>query len=75
MPASTGELTTAQSEVLAFIRDTLRLRGYPPTLREVARDRGVSTGAAVELLAALERKRRLRRVPYVVRSLIVLEPD
>jgi repressor LexA len=74
MPPSIGaDLTPDQAEALEFIRATVRERGFPPTIKEIAKARGTTQAAAIELVDALERKRRLRRVPYVVRSLIVLE--
>lgn len=74
MPPSIGaDLTPDQRDLLDMIRTTQAARGFPPTTAELARARGVRPSAVREMLAALQRKRVLRLVPYVVKSIIVLE--
>jgi repressor LexA len=56
-------LTPRQREVLEFIRDTIRRKGYPPTVREVNDHFGFSSpGTARDHLKALERKGYFSRV-------------
>lgn len=73
MPPSTGEITAVQQRALDVILAHLRDRGYPPTPRELAHRLGVTADAVREVLAALERKRVLRVVPWDARTLIVME--
>lgn len=56
------ELTPRQGEVLAFLKDFLKKRGYPPTVREIAAHFGFhGHQAAKKHLDALERKGMIRR--------------
>ena len=66
-------LTARQKQILAYIKDTLRAKGYPPSVREI--------GAAVDLrssstvhshLTKLEEMGFLRRDPTKPRALEVL---
>lgn len=54
------KLTHRQAAVLSYIRSTARLRGRPPSLREIARHFGIAStnGVGCHLLA-LRRKRVL----------------
>jgi len=57
-------LTPRQEEVLAFILESLRRRGYPPSLREICEAFGLtSTRGALRHLEALERKGFITRAP------------
>jgi repressor LexA len=50
-------LTLRQREVLEFLKEYISERGYPPTLREVARELGIKWTKGVEKhLQALEKK-------------------
>ena len=56
------ELTERQQSVYRFIVDTLHLRGYPPTVREIGDHFDMkSTGSVRDHLAALEKKGFIRR--------------
>jgi len=50
------KLTARQAEVLAAVRELSAARGWPPTVRELARRLGIGPRAAFEHLAALVRK-------------------
>ncbi len=50
------KLTARQEEVLAAVKELTAERGWPPTVRELARRLGVGPRAAFEHLAALVRK-------------------
>ena len=57
-------MTPRQEEVLAFILESLRRRGYPPSLREICEAFGLtSTRGALRHLEALERKGFITRAP------------
>lgn len=62
-------LTERQRQVLAFVEEFCRLKGYPPTVREVAAHFAIQPRAAADHLAALKRKGRLHREPGRSRGL------
>ena len=58
------ELTSRQREVLDFILESIRDRGYPPTILEICEAFGISsTNGANDHLLALERKGYIERLP------------
>lgn len=60
-----SRLTSRQAEILTLIRDTIRVRGIPPTRAEIAREMGLrSVTTVVDHLRALAHK-----------GVIELEPD
>ncbi|MFE0777503.1 transcriptional repressor LexA [Streptomyces sp. NPDC058861] len=62
-------LTPRQWNILACISDTVRERGYPPSMREVGQMVGLSsTSSVAHQLLALERKEFLRRDPQRPRA-------
>ncbi len=68
-------LTPRQRRILEFIGETVRTRGYPPTVREIGEAVGLTSSSSVHSqLANLERKGLLRRDPTKPRA-IVAEPD
>jgi repressor LexA len=63
-------LTKRQEQTLDFIRESIRGRGYPPTLREIGEHMGIrSTNGVNDHLRALERKGYLRREDMKSRAL------
>jgi repressor LexA len=62
-------LTERQQAVLTFVEEFCRLKGYPPTVREVAAHFTVQPRAAADHLAALKKKGYLRREPGLSRGL------
>jgi repressor LexA len=55
-------VTTRQRRILEFIRQTVRERGYPPTVREIGEAVGLTSSSSVHAqLANLERRGLLRR--------------
>lgn len=68
-------LTERQRLILDFIKQSIRDRGYPPSLREIAAHTGIkSTNGVNDHLTAIERKGYLRRDPNVSRGLQPTEP-
>lgn len=65
-----------QAGVLAFVREYIAERGYPPTVREIGAHMGVtSTNAVVDVLLALEEKGAIVRRAGAARAIqIVDEP-
>lgn len=64
------KLTRRQAQVLAFIRESLRANGYPPTVREICTALQLSSPSTVHAhLANLERQGYIRRDPTKPRAL------
>lgn len=69
-------LTTRQKQVLDFIKDSIKSRGYPPTFREIGEKMGIrSTNGVNDHLKALEKKGYLQRDDLKSRALRPLAPD
>lgn len=67
-----GGLTARQEQVLAFIRESIRARGYPPTVREICAALDLSSPSTVHAhLANLERRGLIKRDPAKPRALDV----
>jgi repressor LexA len=65
-----GILTDRQREILEFITQSIRERGYPPTLREIGLQFGIrSTNGVNDHLRALEKKGYLQREDLKSRAL------
>ena len=65
-----GGLTDRQRQVLDFISDSIRKRGYPPTLLEIGSHFGIrSTNGVNDHLRALEKKGFLHREDLKSRAL------
>jgi repressor LexA len=75
-PAPPPDLTERQRQVLDFIDEEVRTRGYPPSVREIGDAVGLSSPSTVHAhLAALQDKGYLRRDPSKPRAIeVALEP-
>ena len=70
-----GGLTVRQRRVLEVIRHSVDRRGYPPSLREIGEQVGLTSPSSVaHQLAALERKGYLRRDPNRPRAIEIVSP-
>ncbi|MDD4237102.1 MAG: transcriptional repressor LexA [Desulfotomaculaceae bacterium] len=68
-------LTTKQAEILTVIKDNLRQKGYPPSVREIGQAVGLSSSSTVHgYLKKLEKMGYLRRDPTKPRAIEVLYP-
>jgi len=75
-PADSSGLTPRQRRVLEVIRDSVARRGYPPSMREIGEEVGLtSTSSVSHQLSTLERKGYLRRDPSRPRAIEVRSPD
>lgn len=76
-PLAQGEgmpeaLTSKRQEILQFISDSLRERGYPPSVREIGEAVGLASSSTVHAhLAVLQRQGYLRRDPTKPRAIEV----
>lgn len=69
-------LTDRQREILSFIGQSIRERGYPPTLREIGTQFGIkSTNGVNDHLRALEKKGYLEREDLKSRALRPVDFD
>ena len=74
-PDATG-LTPRQQRVLATIKDSIEKRGYPPSMREIGSEVGLTSSSSVaHQLRALEEKGFLKRDPNRPRALEVFLPE
>ncbi len=70
-----GELTPRQQRIVEFIAETVRERGYPPTVREIGEAVGLTSSSSVHAqLATLERRGLLTKDPTKPRAMALSEP-
>jgi repressor LexA len=70
VPSETSQLTPRQRRILEFIAETVRTRGYPPTVREIGEAVGLTSSSSVHAqLATLERRGHLRKDPTKPRAM------
>ncbi|MFZ7102750.1 MAG: transcriptional repressor LexA [Peptococcaceae bacterium] len=66
-------LSERQLEILNFIKSELRCKGYPPSVREIGENVGLSSSSTVHgHLAQLEKKGYIRRDPTKPRAIEVI---
>ena len=69
-PATTAPLTPRQRRILEFISETVRDRGYPPTVREIGEAVGLTSSSSVHAqIANLERRGLLHKDPTKPRAM------
>jgi repressor LexA len=69
------DLTTKQKKVLHFLKSYLQVKGFPPTLREIASHFGLrGPRAPQKTLQILQKKGYIRRVPGGSRAIEMLIP-
>ncbi len=74
--ADGGGLTPRQRKVLEVIRDSVERRGYPPSMREIGEQVGLtSTSSVAHQLTTLQRKGYLRRDANRPRAVEVRDAD
>lgn len=70
-----SDITARQQRILTFIAETVRDRGYPPTVREIGDAVGLTSSSSVHAqLANLERKGLLTKDPTKPRAM-ALAPE
>jgi repressor LexA len=62
-------------EVYSFIRDYIRVQGYPPTIRNISDGCHMSRTNVIRYLDKLEAERRIRRDPGIPRGISLLHED
>lgn len=67
-------LTERQRQILQFIKDEIRTKGYPPSVREIGEAVGLSSSSTVHgHITRLEEKGYIRRDPTKPRAIEVLD--
>lgn len=70
------KLSTRQQMILDFIKDEVRTKGYPPSVREIAAAVGLASSSTVHgHLARIESKGYIRRDPTKPRAIEILDPE
>lgn len=69
------DITKRQQEVLTFIKGFVSRHKYPPTIREIAANFGVSVKGAYDHVKALERKEYIRLNTNRSRTIEILETE
>lgn len=68
------KLSDRQERILEYIKKTILEKGYPPTVREIAEEVGLSSPSSVHgQLEALENKGYIRRDPTKPRSIEIMD--
>jgi len=66
-------ITPAQKISLTFIHEFTMANNYPPSIQEIASDRGVACNASQELVVALCKKGFITKEAGKARSLVITE--
>jgi repressor LexA len=70
-----SDITPRQQRILGFIAETVRDRGYPPTVREIGEAVGLTSSSSVHAqIANLERQGKLHKDPTKPRAMTLAEP-
>ena len=68
------KLSKRQQDILDFIKDEVRKKGYPPSVREIGEAVGLASSSTVHgHLSRLESKGLIRRDPTKPRAIEILE--
>ncbi|MGY4689909.1 transcriptional repressor LexA [Salibacterium sp. K-3] len=68
------KLSRRQQQILDYIKDEVKMKGYPPSVREIGESVGLASSSTVHgHLARLENKGYIRRDPTKPRAIEVLE--
>lgn len=70
------KLSKRQLDILKFIKDEVKSKGYPPSVREIGEAVGLASSSTVHgHLARLETKGLIRRDPTKPRAIEVLDEE
>ena len=76
MISLTQKISKRQQAILTFIKEEVRAKGYPPSVREIGEAVGLASSSTVHgHLARLESKGLIRRDPTKPRAIEVLDQD
>ncbi|KOP78926.1 transcriptional repressor LexA [Lysinibacillus sp. FJAT-14745] len=70
------KVSKRQEAILEFIKEEVRAKGYPPSVREIGEAVGLASSSTVHgHLSRLEQKGLIRRDPTKPRAIEILEPE
>ncbi|HML37539.1 MAG TPA: transcriptional repressor LexA [Bacillota bacterium] len=70
------QLKDRERKILTYMKEEIRKKGYPPTVREMCTALGIkSTSTTHKDLENLERKGYIKKDPAKPRALMVIDPD
>lgn len=70
------KISKRQEDILSFIKEEVKKKGYPPSVREIGEAVGLASSSTVHgHLARLESKGFIRRDPTKPRAIEVLDPE
>lgn len=70
------KLSNRQNEILEFIKDRVKQKGYPPSVREIGEAVGLASSSTVHgHLERLEKKGYIRRDPTKPRAIEIMSDD
>ncbi|WP_342512510.1 transcriptional repressor LexA [Sporosarcina sp. FSL K6-1522] len=70
------KISKRQEDILSFIKDEVKKKGYPPSVREIGEAVGLASSSTVHgHLARLESKGFIRRDPTKPRAIEILDPE
>lgn len=71
-----SKLSKRQEDILTFIKDEVKKKGYPPSVREIGKAVGLASSSTVHgHLERLENKGLIRRDPTKPRAIEILDQD
>lgn len=71
-----SKVSERQEAILNFIKEEVRLKGYPPSVREIGLAVGLASSSTVHgHLERLEKKGLIRRDPTKPRAIEILDPE
>ncbi|TRZ48581.1 MAG: hypothetical protein D4S01_10075 [Dehalococcoidia bacterium] len=69
-------ISVRQKEILSFIARYIDVRGYPPSIRNIAKGCGISSSSVARYhLKVLEERNYIHRDPKVSRSIVIPSLD
>lgn len=69
------DLTPRQQQILNFIKNEVKKKNYPPSVREICKAVGLNSSSTVHThLASLEKKGYIRRNPTKPRAIEIINP-
>ena len=70
------EISKKQQQIYDYLKESIRQKGYPPSVREICKASGLSSTSSVHAhLRVLEERGYIRRENYKNRSIEILESD
>lgn len=69
-------LKERERRILLYMKDQIKAKGYPPTVREICQELHIkSTSTTHKDIANLEKKGYIRKDPSKPRALMIMDPD